>query len=72
MLKNLSQIEFIVDDKTGRFICDIDTPLIAVKEMLFQIQKYIGQIEDNIRKQQEEQKKEETPPVEEVNEEPKP
>ena len=46
MLKNLSQLELIIEDKICRFMCDFDTPLTHVKEALFQFQKYIGQIED--------------------------
>lgn len=46
MLKNLSRLECMVNNKVGHFYCDYDTPLEVAKEMLFQFQKYIGQVED--------------------------
>ena len=51
MLKNISRLESVVGDKIGHFYCDNDTPLHVAKEMLFQFQKYIGQVEDNIKAQ---------------------
>lgn len=60
MLKNFSRLECTVNDKVGQFFCEFDTPLECAKEMLFQFQKYIGQVEDNIRQQQEKAKEEET------------
>lgn len=57
MIKTLSQIEINIENKICRFIVDHDTPLTHVKEALFQIQKYIGQIEDAARQQQESQEK---------------
>jgi len=56
MLKNISRLESIVNGKTGHLYLDSDTPLVIVKEMLFQFQKYIGQIEDNAKAQQEAEK----------------
>lgn len=56
MLKNLAQLEHMIENKVCRFICDNDTPLHIIKESLFQFQKYIGQIEDQAKKQQEAQK----------------
>lgn len=56
MLKNLAQLEHMIENKVCRFICDNDTPLHIIKESLFQFQKYIGQIEDQAKKQQETQK----------------
>ncbi len=53
MLKNLSQLEHIAENKICRFICDNDTPIHLVKEALFQFQKYIGQLEDQAKAQQE-------------------
>lgn len=63
MLKNLSQLEHIVENKICRFICDNDTPIHFVKEALFQFQKYIGQIEDQAKQQQEAQKQAQPPEV---------
>lgn len=57
MIKTLSQIEINIENKICRFIVDHDTPLAHVKEALFQIQKYIGQIEDAAKAQQESQSK---------------
>ncbi len=53
MLKTITQLEHIAENKVCRFICDHDTPLSAVKECLFQFQKYIGQIEDYAKAQKE-------------------
>jgi len=53
MIKTLSEIEVNIENKICRFIVDHDTPLSHVKEALFQIQKYIGQIEDALRLEQE-------------------
>jgi hypothetical protein len=59
MLKNLSQLQCKVGEKHYQFSCDIDSSLTDVKEALFQFQKYIGTIEDNIKSQQEKMKAEE-------------
>ncbi len=59
MLKNLSQLEIKIGDRTYQFLCAIDAPISEAKEALFQFQKYIGQIEDNVKAQQEAQKAEE-------------
>jgi hypothetical protein len=53
MLKNLVRLESVVENRIGHFYLDNDTPLPIVKEMLFQFQKYIGQLEDSVKKQQE-------------------
>jgi vacuolar-type H+-ATPase subunit I/STV1 len=73
MLRNITQIEFLIEGKKGGFYCDMDTPLNIAKEMHFQCGRYIAQIEDQIKSQQEalkeqQEKKEE----EEKKEEPKP
>lgn len=52
MLKNISRLEMKIGEKIYHLMCDIDSPLEHVKEALFQFQKYIGQIEDNIKAQQ--------------------
>lgn len=57
MIKTLSQLEVIIENKVCRFIADHDTPLSHVKEALFQFQKYIGQVEDAAKAQQEAQEK---------------
>lgn len=63
MLKNLSQLKCIVNEKEVNLLCDQDTPIEFVKEALFQFSKYIGQIEDAVKVQQESQK------IEEIQEE---
>ena len=49
MLKNITRIELQVGTRTYQFTCDMDSPLAEVKEAVFQLQKYIGQIEDQHR-----------------------
>lgn len=46
------RLEHTVEGKIGHFLCENDTPLPSVKEMLFEFVKYIGQIEDNVKAQQ--------------------
>lgn len=58
MLKNMSQLEVIVENKICRFQCEIDTPIHFVKEALFQFQKYIGQAEDNAKAKKEKEDEE--------------
>ncbi len=78
MLRNLCQLEYIMENKVCRLLCDNDMPLVLIKEALFQFQKYVGHIEDQVKAQQEEGKvKEPTniapdaidPPSHELNEE---
>lgn len=56
MLKNLAQLEHVVENKVCRFICDNDTPIHFVKEALFQFQAYIAKVEENIKAQQDQAK----------------
>ncbi len=49
MLKNISKLEVQVNDKIFQLLCDADSPIASVKESLFQFQKYIGQVEDQIK-----------------------
>lgn len=58
MLKNISKLELTVGQKVFQFICDNDAPIADVKEAIFQMQKYVGMIEDKIKEQQETQKAE--------------
>jgi alanyl-tRNA synthetase len=57
MHKNISRIECTVGERIYNFDCSVDSPIADAKEALFQIQKYLGQLEDNIKVLQEEQKK---------------
>ncbi len=67
MLKNLAQLEHIVENKVCRFICDNDTSIAAAKEALFQFSKYLGQIEDAAKAQQaQEAAKKEAPPAPDI------
>jgi hypothetical protein len=67
MLKNIVKLELKIGDKIYQFLCDNDSPLEYVKEALFQFQKYVGCIEDQIKAQQEQAKVE--TPAPEVKEE---
>jgi hypothetical protein len=58
MLKNISKLELSIASKVFNFMCDMDAPLNDVKEALFQFQKYVGQIEDQIKQQQEQKAQE--------------
>jgi hypothetical protein len=57
MLKNISKLELKVGEKTYQFLCDNDSPLNDIKEAIFQFQKYVGVIEDQIKAQMEAQAK---------------
>ena len=46
MLKNICKLEHMIESKVFQFVCDQDAPLHFIKEALFQMQKYIGQVED--------------------------
>ena len=61
MIRNCTRLECVVNEKSAHFYCDADTPLDVVKEMIFQFQRYVGNIEDQIKAAQEaEKQKEET------------
>jgi len=66
MLKNLVRLEFIVADRVYHFVCDPDSPIEHLKEALFQCQKYVGAVEDNIKAQLEAKKSVEENKIEEV------
>jgi len=51
MLKTVSKLECKIGEKIYQFFADHDSPLVEVKEALFQFQKYVGQIEDQCRAQ---------------------
>jgi hypothetical protein len=59
MMKNVVQIKGLSNNRESFWYLDNDCPLVDAKEMLFQFQKFIGQIEDNVRAQQEAKKAEE-------------
>jgi len=53
MLRNLAALEVKIENRMIQLICDNDCPLAYVKEALFQYQKYVGHIEDQVKAQQE-------------------
>ena len=57
MLSNISKLQVQVDNKIYQLLCDSDSPLPSVKEALFQFQKYVGQVEDQIKVNEEANKK---------------
>jgi hypothetical protein len=72
MLKNISRLEQKIGERIYHLLCDSDSPLVEVKEALFQFTKYVGSIEDAVKAQEEQKKAEEAKPLEpEVKEEPK-
>jgi hypothetical protein len=67
MLKNFARLESIVETKIGHFLVENDTPLVIVKEMLFQFTSYVAQLEAQAKahaeKQEADKKSEEVPQV---------
>lgn len=53
MFKNVVRLEFKVVDRIYHFTCDPDSPIEHIKEVLFQCQKYIGAVEDQVKAQME-------------------
>ena len=49
MLKNMVCYNILIDGKMGAFYIESDTSTYVAKEMVFQFQKIIGQIEDASR-----------------------
>ncbi len=52
MIKNLSQVQVKVDNKDFYLLCDNDSTFPQVKEALFQLQKYVGSVEDELKAKQ--------------------
>ncbi len=68
MIKNLTQLEFMIADKVYHFVCAPDAPLEHVKEALCQFIKYVGQVQDQVSameaaKKEQEQKQAADQPV---------
>ena len=57
MLKTISRLEYIAGEKVIHLMCDCDTPIVSVKEAIFQFLKYLGNIEDQVAAQKEEAEK---------------
>lgn len=49
MIKNLSQVQVKIDEKDFSLLCDNDSTFPQVKEALFQLQKYVGSVEDQLK-----------------------
>jgi len=64
MLKNISRLECQIGEKLYQFYCDVDSPLTDVKEAIFQFQKYVGMIEDQVREMQKQKAEEENKKME--------
>lgn len=59
MLKNISKLQIKIENKDYEFLCEPDSCLNHIKEALFQMLKFIGQVEDTAKVQFEQSKKEE-------------
>ena len=53
MLKNIAKLEIKIGERVYQFLCDNDSPTADLKEVFFQFQKFVGQIEDQVKAQQE-------------------
>jgi len=69
MLKNITKLELQLNNRNFQLLCDNDSPIADIKEILFQFQKFVGQIEDQIKSKQEAEKAQEENKVEPIQEE---
>lgn len=53
MFQAIAKLEVIIENKAYHFFCDSNSTIEHVKEALFQIQKIVAGIEDQIRAAQE-------------------
>lgn len=49
MIKNISQLEHVVEGKLFQFLCPTDANISHVKEALCQFMTYVGNIETQIK-----------------------
>lgn len=56
MLKNLSKLEVVIEDKVYQFICDHDAQIHHVKDALSQFIAYAVQFEEAVKKHMEDAK----------------
>jgi len=63
---NFTRLEATVDGKTAHVYFPSDTTLVTAKEIIFQYQKHIGMIEDQVREAEEKKGKEEEVEEEEI------
>jgi len=66
MLKNISQLEAIIEAKSVKLLADMDTDINIVESALKQFQGYIEQIKAAHQAQQQESKPAEVQPQEEI------
>lgn len=66
MLKNIARLECKIGERIYHFTCDNDSPIVELKEALFQFCRYVGHIEDNAKAQFEQQQKQQENKVEET------
>lgn len=64
MLKNICELEFVYKEKVCRFQCDNDTDISIIKEALFQFNKFIGGVEDQVKFSKEQEQVPSPNPVE--------
>jgi len=60
MIKNKTQVETVISEKTYHFLCDQDATLENVRAALHNFLGMIDQIEERIKKAQEEAKEKES------------
>lgn len=63
MLKTISQYEVAIENRIYRLVCDFDSPLDHVKEFLFQAQKFVGNVQDQIKAMEAQQHQQSNPAV---------
>lgn len=56
MLKNIAQINEVINERNYTFLCDNDSPTIDIKEFCYRLMKFVGQIEDQAKVQQDAEK----------------
>ena len=49
MLKNISQLEHIIEGKSYKFICDMDSNIPHILDALFQFMMYVKNIEAQMK-----------------------
>lgn len=69
-MKGMQLFFYVVDGKKAFIFFENDTPLPVAKEMVFQCQKQLGQIEDNAIAQEKAQKEAQNPCAEAIPETP--
>lgn len=52
MLKMISQLECKIEEKNYRFLCDCDSPITHVREVLTQFLHLVDQIEEKAKLEQ--------------------